>query len=160
MGFLWGGGSDSQNYYGYLFLRRDAPGSTICSCKVKFFRLRRASLSKYNEVITQISPHLLPLRGSFGNDLFFGKKIFRPSATPIIKHSPYIVKLEMTFICDLYLFMNLFIIRFVHMNVYMPIFKINKKTVSWFLCDSNSPQIFSQKDNFFNFVFIYPSCVV
>ena len=55
MGFFYGG-SDSQNYYGYLFLRRDATGSTICSCKVKFFRLRRASLSKYDEIITQISP--------------------------------------------------------------------------------------------------------
>ena len=119
-GLFYGGGrgSDSQNYYGYLFLRRDATGSTICSCKVKFFRLRWASLSKFDEIITQISP---PVRRSFGNDLFFGKKIFRPSATPIIKHLPYIVKLEITFICDLYLFMNLFIIRFVHQCLYADI---------------------------------------
>jgi len=71
--FLWGG-SDSQNYYGYLFLRRDATGSTICSCKVKFFRLRWASLSKYDEIIAQISP---PCSQKFWERSFLWQKNFQ-----------------------------------------------------------------------------------
>ena len=84
-----------------------------------------------------------PPSRKFWKRSFLWQKNFQVFCNAFIKHSPYIVKLEMTF-------------RFVHINVYMPIFKINKKTVAWFLCDSNSPQIFSQKDNFFQLRFHLP----